>query len=396
MNKKCLSTKPLSTGLNPTIIGTSMAVAIATATSLNAAELNSTTELTISGYIKGDFIIDEGADLGDSFAFSAIPATGSEDADRDAHVRLHARQSRIRIQSNTDLPNGESLKTHLEGDFFGTGGNETFSNSTGLRLRHAYATFGRWTIGQTWTNFMDQVAYPSTVDFFGPVGKSFARQGQIRYTLPNGLAFSLENPETDGEGALGRLRESSGGPGTDRFPDVVVAWRGGPGGMLGSYETAALYRSLGVDGVLDGTRVDESQDGWGINLAGAWEVGDNTVSASVTAGDGIGRYLIAGGGNDLFVDATGRVDTVESLGASLAYTRRWSNNLNSTLAYGYFENDDPVQSNGIDNLTSVHLNTFWSPIPEVTFGAEYIYGDAEYADGAGDASRVQFSAQRNF
>ncbi len=148
--------------------------------------------------------------------------------------------------------------------------------------------------------------------------------------------------------------------------------------------------------MLNGTRVKEDENGWGINLAGAWEVGANTVSASVAFGDGIGRYIIAGGGNDLFVDATGRVETVQSLGASLAYTRKWSTDISSTLAYGYFENDDPARSNGIDNLTSVHLNTFWTPIPQATFGAEYIYGDAEYADGAGDASRVQFSAQRNF
>ncbi len=164
MNEKLLSTKNLVDVLHPAKIGTSMVMAVAGATSL------------------------------DAFAFSAIPATGSEGADRDGHVRLHAKQSRLRIQSETNLSNGDSLKTHLEGDFYGSGGNETFSNSTGLRLRHAYATFGRWTIGQTWTNFMDMVAYPSTVDFYGPVGKSFARQGQIRYTLPNGLAFSLENP----------------------------------------------------------------------------------------------------------------------------------------------------------------------------------------------------------
>ena len=232
MNEKLHSTKQLVLGLHPAIIGTSMVMAVAGATSLDAAELENNTKFSISGYIKGDFIIDEGADLGDSFAFSAIPATGSEGADRDGHVRLHAKQSRLRIQSETELSNGDALKTHLEGDFYGSGGNETFSNSTGLRLRHAYATFGRWTFGQTWTNFMDLVAYPSTVDFFGPIGKSFVRQGQIRYTLLNGLAFSLENPETDGDGALGRLRESSGGPATDRFPDIVVAWRGGPGGLL--------------------------------------------------------------------------------------------------------------------------------------------------------------------
>ena len=57
-------------------------------------------------------------------------------------------------------------------------------------------------IGQTWSNFMNLFAYPDTVDFFGPAGASFARQGQLRCDLPRAvpgcsLAFSVENPETD-------------------------------------------------------------------------------------------------------------------------------------------------------------------------------------------------------
>lgn len=388
--------KPLVVAVRRAIIGAGLAMMGAAAPSLSAAESDNNTTLSISGYIKGDFIIDEGADLGDSFAVSAIPAEGSDGDVRNGHVRLHARQSRVRIKTDTEMSNGESLETHIEGDFFGTGGNENFSNSTGLRLRHAYVTVGRWTIGQTWTNFTDLVAYPSTLDFFGPMGKSFARQGQIRYTLPNGLAFSIENPETDGDGALGRLRESTGGVGEDLSPDLVTAWRGGSGGILGNYEFAAVYRLLGVNGVLDGARIDETENGWGVNLAGAWEAGSNTLSASVTFGDGIGRYIINGGGNGLFVDDSGNVETVESMGASLEFTRKWTNEINSTLAYGYFENDEPSRSNGVDNLTSVHLNTLWTPIPEATFGIEYAYGDAEYTDGNGDASRLQFSAQRNF
>ena len=363
----------------------------------SSPSLFANTEVSVSGYIKGDFAIDDGADLGDTFAVSAIPADGTAGAEKNGHVRLHAKQSRFRLKTDTTLDGGDTLITHLEGDFFGSGGNETFSNSTSFRLRHAYTTFGRWTVGQTWSNFMDLVAYPSTVDFFGPVGKSFARQGQIRYTLPNGLAFSIENPETDGSGAMGRLRESTGGPGEDRFPDLVAAWRGGPGGILGKYEFGVVYRLLGVNGVLNGATVDESENGWGINLAGAWDVGENTISASLTFGDGIGRYIINGGGNGLFVDDNGDVSTVESRSASLAYKQTWTNTANSTLALGYFENDKPSRSNGIDNLSSLHLNYMWTPIPETTLGVEYMYGNADYADGgSGDASRIQFSAQRNF
>ena len=367
----------------------------------------SETVVTVGGYVKGTANFDDSSDLGDSFIVSSIPADGTAEDDEDGHFRLHARQSRLAVRSTTELEGGTTLKTHFEGDFFGGGGNESFSNSTGFRLRHAYATYGAWTIGQTWTNFMDFVAYPGTVDFFGPAGKSFIRQYQVRYTMSNGLSFSIENPETDGGGALGRLRESTGGLGEDRWPDLTAAWRGGPGGIGGSYELAAVVRFLGVNGenvvldddgeVISSLAVDEDETGVGINLAGGWEFGPATLSASVTFGDGIGRYLINGAGNDVFVNADGSVDTVESLGSSINLKYDWNGSSSSLISFGHFENDDPDSSNGIDNLQTVHLNYIFSPYPRSTFGVELIQGFLESADGTdGDATRLAFGAQLNF
>ena len=47
---------------------------------------------------------------------------------------------------------------------------------------------------------MNLFAYPDTVDFFGPAGASFKRQGQVRLTYHDGpwlFAVAAENPETD-------------------------------------------------------------------------------------------------------------------------------------------------------------------------------------------------------
>ena len=153
-------------------------------------------EVSVSGYIKGDFIYDTHQDLGDSFIASSISGGG----DRE-HVRLHARQSRFIIKSKSDTSVGQ-IRTWIEGDFFGAGGNEVFSNSTAFAIRHAW---GEWHItpttsirvGQDWTNFMNLFAYPDTVDFFGPAGIPFVRQGQVRLTYNDGpwlFAVSAENP----------------------------------------------------------------------------------------------------------------------------------------------------------------------------------------------------------
>ena len=135
---------------------------------------------------------------------TASSASAISGGDSREHVRLHARQSRFRIKSKSDTAVGQ-VRTLIEGDFEGAGGNELFSNSTSFRLRHAW---GEWDItpnttigiGQTWSNFMNLFAYPDTVDFFGPAGASFARQGQVRLTYTSGpilFAIAVENPETD-------------------------------------------------------------------------------------------------------------------------------------------------------------------------------------------------------
>ena len=362
------------------------------------------TTVTVGGYVRGDFRYDDSSDLGDSFVVSSIPVDDSALDQRNGFTRLHARQSRLRVRSNTELESGTTLTTHFEGDFFGAGGNESFSNSSSFRLRHAYATYGGLTIGQVWTNFMDFVAYPTTVDFFGPAGKSFIRQTVIKYTFNNGLSFSLENPETDGQGAVGRIRESTGGPGQDELPDITAAWRGGPGGAGGSYEFSGVFRFLGVDGAIldaDGEPtavvVDEQETGFGINLAGAWDFGRVALAGSFTFGDGIGRYIINGAANDIFVTDTGDVETVESMSLSANIKLNWTSGSSSLLAFGHFENDNPLESNGIDNLQTVHLNYIWTPWPASSFGVELIQGFLENADGTeGDATRLAFGAQLNF
>jgi len=351
------------------------------------------TEVTVSGYVKADFIYDTEDDIGDTFGASSIPTTGEGG---DGHFRAHARQSRLRIRSATELESGQTLKTHIEGDFFGVGANESFSNSSAFRLRHAYFNVGRWTIGQTWTNFMDFVAYPTTVDFFGPAGKSFARQAQIRYTLPNGLAFSIENPETDGniqtdEDPI-RIRESTGGPGRDQLPDFIAAWRGGPGGIGGNYEAAVVVRSLGVGGDFD-----VSEGGFGVNLAGGWDFGFGVVSASITTGSGIGRYIINGAGNGLFVDADGDAEVVDATGTAISYMHRWSSTASSLVALGAFQNDDDFPGNSIDSAQTLHVNYMWNPNEKMTYGVEVITGNHEDTAGNdGTATRLQFGAQLNF
>ena len=376
----------------------------------------SNTEVEVSGYIKLDAFYDFEEDLGRSFQFTRIApdsittAGGARIANPvteiNPHFRMHTAQSRFRIRSNTDLGNGKELKTHVEGDFYGGEGTQTFSNSNHFRLRHAYATYpiagGTFLAGQTWTNFMDFVAYATTIDFFGQVGKSFVRQAQVRWTW-GGLSFSIENPQTSFTNAS---TTATGLVSADELPDFTVAWRGGPGGSGGNYEIAAVLRDLGVNNGLPGNLggLDESEFGWGVNLAGSWALGETvSLAASWTGGEGIGRYNGFQAGNGLFVRTNGSVEAVKSWSASAWLNFAWSDTSSSNLVFGHVENDDPARSNGNDHITGVHLNYLWNPYPGATWGVEAIWGERETvingagsALGEGDNWRLQMGFQQSF
>lgn len=376
------------------------------------------TSVKIGGYVKADAFYDVNADLGDSFTFSSIPADGTPAAEREGNFRAHARQSRITLQSWTPTDMGE-IHTYIEGDFFGTGGNEVFSNSTSFRLRHAYGEFGPLLTGQTWSNFMFLDSYPDTVDFFGPVGIPFIRQGQVRYTYRGienlEIAGSLENSEltgnaTDGAGNFlslgGGRRDDDLQFGIDTLPDFVgrVSYRGD----LFSANLSGVARLLDVDDGDDPTATipaDDEEFGWGILAAGVLNVGqfaeglgDDSLQVNFSYGDGVGRYIINGFGEDAHLNADGSLDTIQTWGVAVGYTHYWTDALRSNVVYGHYEVDDTFAPDATESLDSIHANLMWAPFDQVQLGLEYIYGQRDFQDSAldNDGQRIHFAAQYFF
>lgn len=369
------------------------------------------TSVEISGYVKGDFIYDVDADTGDSFAASAIPIDGSPEDERDSSTRLHARQTRITLATYTPSPLGD-VNTFIQGDFFGGGGNEIFSNSTSFRIRHAYGDLGPLRVGQNWTLFMPLDSYPATVDFFGPAGIPFIRQGQVRYThvLDDNwtIAGSVENSETSGlvrtaDGDLATFGESSGDLnfGIDRAPDLVAAVEYQRGDF--SWKASGVGRILGAD---DGIDIDDETLGWGVFTGGVVPVlGDTPLGEETslllnfTYGDGVGRYIINGAFNGAFLDEEANdIDRIESWGFAGALQHQWSENWSSNLVYGRYGVMDTFAPDATDSLNTIHANVFWNPVERVALGLEYIYGQRNFenSDFDNSAQRFQFGAQYFF
>lgn len=354
------------------------------------------TELEISGYVKADFIYDTQESVGDLFI------TESLNGDGDARFRAHARQSRLSVKTYTPTDWGE-LTTHIEGDFFGVdAGTETFSNSADFRLRHAAITIGGLRAGQYWTNFMPIESYPLTVDFQGPAGIPFIRQAQLRYTHDISdqwsVSGSIENSEFSGRNATDSFSESTTGDnefginaGLDKAPDVTAAT---------TYsDDWGLVKLAGVGRYL-GSPNNQGDDafGWGVNLSGntePWQ--DGVLRASLTYGDGVGRYILNGFGQDGFVDAQGDVEPIESYGTTVQIGHNITEDVQALLAYGRFEALDTFAPGDLDNTNSVHATVFWNPIDYLTFGSEVIWGNRENADGSSnDNIRLQQSVQVTF
>jgi hypothetical protein len=208
----------------------------------------------------------------------------------------------------------------------------------------------------------------------------------------------VENSEFNGRNAAGAFSETTGGgnsvginAGVDKAPDFTAAvtykddW--------GLVKLAGLGRYLGSP-----NDQGDGDLGWGVNASGnatLWPGGK--IMGAFTYGDGVGRYLINGFGQDGFVDADGDVHSIEAFGGAVQIRQQLTDTFAVAAAYGRAEFNDSRVGSDLDHVDTVHLSAFWSPVQRLTFGAEAIWGDREDADGSDDSAvRLQTSVQVNF
>lgn len=365
----------------------------------------SDTSIKLGGYVKLDAIYSSRSAGANSQADlvllpGAIPLDGSETNEK-GQTKLHGRQTRLNLGTHTPSSWGD-LTTYFEIDFFGADGNEIVSNSNNVRLRHGVASLGPLTAGQTWTTFMDPASLPETLDFGGPVGEAFVRQGLVRWTEKfNGGAWSvaLENPESfltrrNANGSYATLA-----PDDDRMPDVVG--RLDINGSWGRLAAAAMARNIRVD-VAGSTAAVEARDSkWGgaLGIYGVIPtVGKDSMNFSLIGGNTLGRYIGQGLFFDADVDADGKIHLEKQWGTILSYRHFWADGLRSTLALSAAGASNPSEAvNANRKSQSAHLNLLWSPVSHAMLGLEFIHGRLEKEDGRdGRLNRLQASAQYAF
>lgn len=349
------------------------------------------TSVKFGGYAKLDAIEDVGGGYGAQFAnFSAIPLDGSVQANRDAQFNMHARQSRLNMETRTPSDLGD-IKTFLEVDFFGSArGNANTTNGEGLQLRQAYGQVGHVLAGQTWSNFMDMDAYPESLDYIGPAGLTFVRQAQVRYTdtFADHYTWSLavESPQTDTATVTNRAS-------LNEVPDLTgkIIYKD----TFGQLALRGLARQLDAGDTVTGA--EGKAFGWGLGVSGkilAFEK-DSFMFQGVY-GDGVGHYLfdVAGSGNGSTL-VGGDLDPQTAWGGYVGYQHVWSPTWRSNFLAGYTGIDNDVTRTGTavnKEVMSAHVNAIWQPATSYRVGVEYMHGYRELESGVnGDLDRIQTS-----
>lgn len=368
------------------------------------------TRFQYGGYVQLDAIASnysEGkpaAVMDDLFVPSLIPVEPlSGQGDAYTSTNIHAKSSRFYFGTETNTDAGK-ITSRIELDFILSGqGDERVSNSFSSRIRHAYL---KWDYapeqsllaGQAWSTFFNVGALPDLLDFVGPVGTVFERQPMIRWTS-GPWQLAIENQTTRVNLPQGGSSISDG----QLMPDLVARYDAKAGDL--SWSLAAIGRQLSYEerptASIEGA--SDEQFGYGLSLAGKWNLGRNDLRFMASYGDALGRYMGLNSFNDGYINVNGEISTIDQWGGFIAYRHYWTDQWRSNISVSASEASNPslaefASAGGLaKSYRSMHVNLNYLPAPKLQLGGELMYGVKELEDGRdGDMYRLQFAAKYAF
>jgi hypothetical protein len=358
----------------------------------------STTSVKLGGYVKLDAVFsDISAGVGSTadleLEAGAIPVGPAAGANERSQLKLHARQSRFFLQTSTPSGWGD-VGTYLEFDLFGASGNESVSNSHGLRVRHAHGTLGRLLGGQTWTTASDVAVYPETVNFGRPsASSSRARRrcaGRSRFRAGSGRSRSRTRRRSRRCRAATRFAPTTI---ASRTPQATSSSRP-PGASTrspaASASCASIRRARRRAATRSGAARSASTALFRSARSTTYACRRTTVMRSVATRPGSSRTRSS---TPAATSSCRPVDGDGCLPPLLEYEPALDlGALGPALA-------QPAGTAGSVNrgAESAHLNLIWSPTPQTNLGIEYIHASREIENGqSGRLNRLQAAAQYLF
>ncbi|MDR0438489.1 MAG: hypothetical protein LBH22_09390 [Bacteroidales bacterium] len=283
-------------------------------------------------------------------------------------------------------------------------------NGTNISLRHAYVSYAGFTIGQTWSAFMDLEADVSLIDGEGPNNQIGLRVPMVRYTYhSNKWDFSVAGEIGN---YLFEFAEQQYGfyPQNQIIPNIPmhIKYRD----KWGHVQLGAVFKMMNYGDSAANETV--YVPGGGGSLSGTFNVWKGGLLCyQFIAGRGIGNYI-----NDLSAfnydlipvpDEHGHMTmtTLEMYGGYVGLQHFWTPTLSSNVVYGttYLKPPTlpslPREEFTYGNLyNSAHYfaaNLLWNFIPYGRIGVEYLFGKKTNLQGkSGINHRINVGVRYNF
>jgi hypothetical protein len=326
------------------------------------------------------------------------PGANDPGCGKDGATIFSVRQSSLGFKAFIPTAYGE-IKTDVSFDLFATDGG------TQVHWLNAWAEFGKFGIGQTYSVFMDIDAFPNTIDYWGPSGMVFLRNPQLRVTpwSRDGMTVSVALEAPGSAVDTGKLSQvdpafGAGITGWNRLPDLTAAFR--MDRDWGHVQAAGILREVGYQSTVTASgNPSGRRTGYGLNLAGAVKAfGNGKVSWQLAAGKAIASYM-NDGGVDLAPDPNLRAEAVPSVGWLVYYNHPWSDRWSSSLGYSEHRQDNSGGQLGSAFRKGAYssANVLFYPVKNVTTGAELVWGQLTHKDGSSaEDYRLQFSTKVTF
>jgi hypothetical protein len=332
----------------------------------------------------------------DKFQTNSIPVEPTDAAAGEgARTNFSANTSRISFEMRTPVGKVQ-VRTYIEGDFYGSNAVDANIN---FRLRHAYAQFKGFLVGQTWSTFADPANIPLDMDFEGINGECNVRQSQIRYTAQIrddlSIAGALEDPAVS----------ITGGEGVNVAPDAVfrTIWTFDKTGHI---QSAVVLRDIRGEADAPSTAAG-SVFGWGLELSGVVPIPlkklEDRFVFQWNFGKGIARYIndlqSLGGQDAVFNPLDGSLHALPAVGFYLDYEHTWKRwkmtremNLRTAVTWSFVDVHNLTFQTGsaYQQTNRYSVNIVFSPVERIDLGVEYLYGTRRNFDGhTGSADQIQ-------
>ena len=354
--------------------------------------------LGIGGVIKGVGLFDWGNPIDDPNDFTTADIPFDTPEGDGGKLQGTLGQSKIFINLIALPGSANKIGAYISGKFTGAG--------NAFKLNHAYVTYRGFTVGHTSSLFEDGAAAPPTIDDEGPCGLVGTNNDLIDYTHSFGKRFKV------GVGleisSVSMTTSASTRSVSQRIPDIPAYvqynWSDGNGWLRFS----ALMRNIQYRNLADSK--NRNKTCWGMKLSGSTPIGSTPLQAYYQAayGRGIGGYIqdLAGLGLDLSPDESkpGHLDAVKAWGAYAGLQYTFSRKVFASASYSQarayadsYDGGSTPWNEQYKYAQYVVANVFYTILPGLQCGVEYLYGRRVDMDGISRSdNRINTMLQFNF